>query len=213
MIIDSITEAIGRTPILRIDGQIHGLKNIDLYAKLEYLNPFGSLKDRTAYGLLQDEIDYIKEHGLTVIETSSGNTAKALQSICNINGIRFRTITNRIRVSESRSIIKYLGADILEVSKDVNTIERIEEIIAADHGKYFHTAQYSNNNNVKAHYETGREIYEDAGSIDYLFSVLGTSGSSRGITMYLKEKNPDLVSVVLFPRMIVIYPEFVHWQR
>lgn len=127
MLINKITDVIGKTPIIKIDPKIHGLSNIELYAKLEYLNPFGSLKDRTAYGMLQDSIDDIKNSKMSVIETSSGNTAKALQCICSINGIDFITVTNRIKVSESKNILKFLGTNVIEVSKDVNAVERIEK--------------------------------------------------------------------------------------
>ncbi len=195
MLIHNITEVIGRTPIIRIDPDIHGLKNINLYAKLEYLNPFGSLKDRTAYGMLKDNIDEIRNSGMSVIETSSGNTAKALQCICGINGIDFITVTNRIRVSESKNILQFLGTNVVEMPKGVNTVEKIEEMVAENPGKYFHTRQYSNKNNVKAHYETGREIFEDIGDVDYFISVLGTSGSSKGISDYLKEKNSRMMTI------------------
>ncbi|OFY44384.1 MAG: diaminopimelate epimerase [Bacteroidetes bacterium GWF2_40_14] len=195
MLINKITEIIGKTPIIKIDLKIHGLSNIELYAKLEYLNPFGSLKDRTAFGMLKESIDDIKRSGKSVIETSSGNTAKALQCICSINGIDFITVTNRIKVSESKNILKFLGTNVIEVSKDVNTVGRIEEMIAQQPDKYYHTSQYTNSRNVSSHFETGREIYEDIGKVDYFISVLGTSGSSMGISKILHEKNPEMLTV------------------
>ena len=194
-LISQITDLIGNTPIIKIDEKLHGLKGVELYAKLEYLNPFGSLKDRTAMGMLGDNLHEIASQGRRVIETSSGNTAKALQCICNVNGIGFTTVTNRIRVSESKNILKFIGTDIVEVSKDVNTVAMIEEMTLRDPSAYFHTTQYSNRKNIEAHNVTGDEIVEDIGKVDYFIHVLGTSGSGRGIAERLRVSNPHLKSV------------------
>ncbi len=194
-LISKITDLIGNTPIIKIDKKIHGLNSVELYAKLEYLNPFGSLKDRTALGMLRDNLQEISSQGRRVIETSSGNTAKALQCICNVNGIEFTTVTNRIRVSESRNILRFIGTDVMEVSKDVDTVAMIEEIILRDPSAYFHTTQYSNRKNIEAHKVTGDEILEDIGKVDYFIHVLGTSGSGKGIAERLKADNPLLKTV------------------
>ena len=194
-LISQITDLIGNTPIIKIDEKIHGLKGVELYAKLEYLNPFGSLKDRTAKGMLGDNLQEIASQGRRVIESSSGNTAKALQCICNVNGIGFTTVTNRIRVSESKNILKFIGTDIVEVSKDVNTVAMIEDMTLRDPSAYFHTTQYSNRKNIEAHNVTGDEIVEDIGRVDYFIHVLGTSGSGRGIAERLRASNPQLKSV------------------
>jgi len=194
-LISQITDLIGNTPIIKIDEKLHGLKGVELYAKLEYLNPFGSLKDRTAMEMLGENLHEIVSQGRRVIETSSGNTAKALQCICNVNGIGFTTVTNRIRVSESKNILKFIGTDIVEVSKDVNTVAMIEEMTLQDPSAYFHTTQYSNRKNVDAHKVTGDEILEDIGKVDYFIHVLGTSGSGRGISERLRAFNPQLKTV------------------
>jgi cysteine synthase B len=110
--------------------------------------------------MLQDNLQEISSQGRRVIETSSGNTAKALQCICNVNGIGFTTVTNRIRVSESKNILKFIGSDIVEVSKDVDTVAMIEEMTLRDPLAYFHTTQYSNRKNIEAHKVTGDEIFE-----------------------------------------------------
>ncbi|HBG25372.1 MAG: diaminopimelate epimerase [Bacteroidetes bacterium RIFOXYA12_FULL_40_10] len=194
-LISKITDLIGNTPIIKIDKKLHGLNNVELYAKLEYLNPFGSLKDRTALGMLRDSLQEISSQGRRVIETSSGNTAKALQCICNVNGIEFTTVTNRIRVSESRNILRFIGTDVMEVSKDVDTVAMIEEMILRDPSAYFHTTQYSNRKNIEAHKVTGNEILEDIGKVDYFIHVLGTSGSGRGIAQRLSADNNQLKTV------------------
>ncbi|PKO99102.1 MAG: diaminopimelate epimerase [Bacteroidetes bacterium HGW-Bacteroidetes-8] len=194
-LITKITDLIGNTPIIKIDKKLHGLNGVELFAKLEYLNPFGSLKDRTALGMLEENLQEIRQQGRRVIETSSGNSAKALQCICNVNGIGFTTVTNRIRVSESKNILRFIGTDIVEVSKDVNTVEMIEEMTLHAPSAYFHTTQYSNRKNIEAHNVTGEEILEDIGKVDYFIHVLGTSGSGKGIAERLKADNPLLKTV------------------
>ena len=205
MIINNITELIGNTPILKIDNKITGLKNINLFVKCELFNPFGSIKDRTAYALIKDEIADLKKNNKIVIESSSGNTAKALQVICSTFDIQFKTITNRIKIPEQKDILKLIGADIEELPglsecpdpTDPNDpITYINNIVTANSGKYYHTSQYTNLNNPKTHFEhTGKEIYNDLGQVDYFFGVLGTTGSTRGIVEYLLTKNPNLKKI------------------
>lgn len=92
---DSITEAIGNTPLVRIDPAVHGLRNIDLYAKLEMLNPFGSVKDRPAWHMARPHLEAATDAEGTVVELSSGNTAKALALLAGMHGVRFKSVTNR----------------------------------------------------------------------------------------------------------------------
>jgi len=205
MIVNNITELIGNTPILKIDNKITGLKNINLFVKCELFNPFGSIKDRTAYALVKDEIECIQKNNKTVIESSSGNTAKALQVICSIFNIPFKTITNRIKIPEQKDILKLVGAEIEELPglsecpdpTDPNDpITYINNIVTANPNTYFHTSQYTNLNNPKTHFEhTGKEIFDDLGHVDYFFGVLGTTGSTRGIVEYLLTKNPNLKKI------------------
>lgn len=203
MLYKNIKEMIGNTPLLEIDKKITGLENVELYVKCELFNPFGSVKDRTALALLQDEIKEAKEKDKIVIEASSGNTAKALKVLCSLENIRFKTVTNRIRVPETRDILKVLGTEIEELpglaecpdpSDPNDPVSYIERLVSDDE-KYFHTKQYTNMNNPKMHHKTGEEIYNDVGNIDYFFGTLGTTGHSRGITEYLTEKNSELKKI------------------
>lgn len=205
MLYKSVTELIGNTPLIEISKEITKLKNINVYAKCELYNPFGSLKDRAGYAMLKDEIQKLKENKMTVIESSSGNTAKALQIICSMNGIPFKTVTNRIKIPETKEILKVAGAEIEELPglsecpdpTDPNDpIAYIERIVSENPNKYYHTNQYTNLKNPKAHYEhTGKEIYDDLGKVDYFFGTLGTTGSSRGTIEYLLEKNKNLKKI------------------
>ena len=205
MLYKSVTELIGNTPLIEISKEITKLKNINVYAKCELYNPFGSLKDRAGYAMLKDEIQKLKENNMTVIESSSGNTAKAIQIICSMNGIPFKTVTNRIKIPETKEILKVAGAEIEELPglsecpdpTDPNDpVAYIERIVSENPNKYYHTNQYTNLKNPKVHYEhTGKEIYDDLGKVDYFFGTLGTTGSSRGTIEYLLEKNKNLKKI------------------
>ncbi|SCD76266.1 Pyridoxal-phosphate dependent enzyme, partial [Streptomyces sp. SolWspMP-sol7th] len=93
---DSILDTIGQTPLVRIDPAVHGLRSTELYAKLEFFNPFGSVKDRAAWGMARPALADAAERGAEVVELSSGNTAKALAVIASMHGLGFRSVTNRM---------------------------------------------------------------------------------------------------------------------
>lgn len=210
MLVKHVTELIGHTPLFEIPQEVHGLKNINLYAKLELLNPFGSVKDKSAWNVLKEDIENIKKEGKTVIESSSGNMAKAMQLVCSVYGVPFKIVTNRIKVREVKQILQLVGAEVDELPglsecpdpTDPNDpITFIEQIMSANPGKYFHTSQYTNEKNIHAHYHsTGTEIQKDldeagAGLVDYFVGGLGTTGSTRGSGTYLKEKNPEMKNI------------------
>ncbi|WP_279582540.1 pyridoxal-phosphate dependent enzyme [Fodinicola feengrottensis] len=185
MLYTDITELIGDTPLLLLDKRVHGLSNVDLYAKLEFLNPFGSVKDRVAWGMIRDDLADIVERGLTLIEASSGNTAKALQVLAGMRGLTLEVLTNRVKVPEVRDVLDVLGSKVQElpglsecpdptVPNDV--FSTIESIMAASPGAYYHASQYTNEKNVETHYrDTGSEIFADIGPVDFLFGGLGTT--------------------------------------
>ena len=200
MIAQSITDLIGNTPLLKISKKVHNLENIELYAKLELFNPWGSVKDRTAWGMLQPYLDELGEKD--IIESSSSNTAKALQMIASINGSKLKTITNRIRVQEAKDILTLIGAEIQEIPgksdcydpNDPNDpVVYIQKEIAQNKDKYIYSNQYFNDLNRKVHYDTtGKEIVDDIGGVDFLIGGLGTTGSILGVAERIKEDNPDL---------------------
>ncbi|HEY4383071.1 MAG TPA: pyridoxal-phosphate dependent enzyme [Ktedonobacteraceae bacterium] len=202
MLYQHITELIGNTPLLRIDPAVHQLPNVEVYAKLETYNPFGSLKDRVAWAMLQDEIAHIVEKQQTIIEFSSGNTGKALAVLASLYGINYETITNRIKVPEVHDLLRLMGASIevlpgMSECPDPNDpndpLSYLEQKVHANPSHYFHTDQYRNTKNYQTHYEhTGREIFADLGNVDYFFGALGTAGSTRGVSTFLKEHNADL---------------------
>ncbi|MEU8898570.1 pyridoxal-phosphate dependent enzyme [Nocardia sp. NPDC048505] len=209
---DHITELIGNTPLLRLDPAVHGLAGVELYAKLESHNPFGSVKDRVAWAMIRDELGRLEAGGQRLIEASSGNTAKALRVLGALHGVGLRAVTNRIKVTEVRELLHLLGTEIVELPglsecpdpttpNDVYSV--IEATMAAEPGVYHHPSQYTNEKNVEAHCQgTGREIHEDLAAdgiarVDYLIGGLGTTGSSRGAATYLRKHNPELRTVAV----------------
>jgi cysteine synthase/rhodanese-related sulfurtransferase len=205
MLYDHITDLIGDTPLLRLDPAVHGLAGVSLYAKLESWNPFGSVKDRVAWAMIADDLPEIVRRGQTIVEASSGNTAKALQVLAAMHGLGVRAFTNRVKVGEVRDVLQLLGTDVQELpglsecpdpSAPNDVFTTIEKLMAATPGAYVHPSQYTNERNVEAHYRgTGREIHDDIGPVDYLFGGLGTTGSTRGAATYLQEQNPAMRTV------------------
>ncbi|MEV6305646.1 pyridoxal-phosphate dependent enzyme [Actinoplanes sp. NPDC051861] len=203
MRVDDITEAIGETPLLRIDPAVHGLRNIDLYAKLELLNPFGSLKDRAAWSMVRPLLAGAAERGDTVVELSSGNTAKALALIAGMHGLPFKSVTNRMRIPEIKDLLLLLGAEIdelpgrsecLDPSDTDDPLTRMYQVLNESTAGFVHTDQYFNELNAEAHLNgTGPEIIKDLDGTapDYFIACVGTAGSSTGVARALRRYNPD----------------------
>lgn len=205
MLYSDITELIGNTPLLRLDPGKVGLEGVELYAKLEFCNPFGSVKDRIAWGMIRDDLPEITSRGQTLIEASSGNTAKALQVLAAMHGIRLRVLTNRTKVPEVRDVLELLGGELEElpglsecpdptVPNDV--FSTIEKLMAENPGAFYHTSQYTSPRNLRTHHDTtGQEIFDDIGPVDFLFGGLGTTGSTRGAASRLRTVSPRLQTI------------------
>ncbi len=202
MIIEDITEAIGGTPLLKLPAKLTQLKNIDLYGKLEFLNPFGSVKDRIAWGILGPELGEITSKGQGIIENSSGNTAKAMAVLALRAGVPFKLVSAMVKVKETKEILKLLGVELEEISgvrdcynpNDPNDPHYvIAREVAKSEGKLFFPAQFTNPANPKTHQQTtAKEIIADLGQVDYVCSGLGTAGSTLGLAEGLKRANPAL---------------------
>lgn len=210
MIVDRMTDLIGNTPLLKLDPAVTGLKNIDLYAKMEMLNPFGSVKDRTAWGMVRDDLGMIKANDMTIYENSSGNTAKSLQAIAGVHGIKFRLVSALAKVEEQKQVLQILGSEIEEIAgasdcfdpSDSNDPQYlIERTAKGQPGKIYFPSQFTNEKNPAYHEETtAQEIIDDLGSVDYFFGSLGTTGSTLGISRRLQQVNPDLQTAAIVPR-------------
>jgi cysteine synthase B len=205
MIIENMTDLIGNTPMLKISSEVTGLKNIDLYAKLEMLNPFGSVKDRTAWAMIKDDLAEIKAKNMTIYENSSGNTAKSLIAVAGMNGVKFRLVSALQKVEEQKQVMQILGAEIEEIAgasdcfdpSDNNDPQYLIERTARSRpGEVFFPSQFTNPKNPQYHHDTtAEEILNDLGPVDYFFGGLGTTGSSMGIDL-LPKFSPDLSRVL-----------------
>ncbi|MFD3595113.1 pyridoxal-phosphate dependent enzyme [Nocardia sp. NPDC058640] len=210
MVYNHITELIGNTPLLRLDPAVHGLPDVDLYAKLESHNPFGSVKDRVAWAMIRDDLDTVAAGGQSFIEASSGNTAKALRVLGALHGVPLRAVTNRIRVGEVRQLLQLLGTEIVELpglsecpdphaADDVSAV--IDQTTSQAPDRWFHPSQYTNERNIAAHHDgTGTEIASDLAQagitdLDYLIGGLGTTGSTRGTATALLPQHPGLRTI------------------
>ncbi|MDA0565254.1 pyridoxal-phosphate dependent enzyme [Streptomonospora sp. S1-112] len=201
---DSITDAIGDTPLVRIAPEVHGLRNIDLYAKLEMLNPFGSVKDRAAWNMARPRIADAQARGATVVELSSGNTAKALAVIAGMHGLRFKSVTNRMRVPEIKDLLLLLGAEIEELPGQTECLDpgladdpltAVHRELTAMGDAHLHTDQYFNERNTEAHAAgTGPEIIADLDgrAPDWFVACVGTAGSSTGVARVLRAHDPGV---------------------
>lgn len=204
-IYQSVDELIGKTPIMEL-GNIereYGLQG-KILAKLEYLNPTGSVKDRAAKTM----IDEAEKKGLitadsVIIEPTSGNTGIGLASVGAARGYRVIIVMPDTMSEERRILMKAYGAELVltEGSKGMaGAIAKAEEL-AAEIPHSFIPQQFSNPDNAKAHYETtGVEIWEDTeGKADIFVAGVGTGGTLTGTAKYLKEKNPDIKIVAVEP--------------
>ena len=208
MIYERITDLIGNTPLLKIPPEVHGLKNIDLYAKLEMMNPFGSVKDRIAWAMIQDDIEEIKAKGQTIFENSSGNTAKALQAIAGTYGVKTKLVTSLAKVEVVKEIVLMLGAEIEEIMggsecfdpNDPNDPQYlIAKMVKEDPDKVYFSSQFTNPKNPDVHYRTtGKEIVDDLGHVDYFFGGLGTSGSTLGVAKRLEKKTIQILLLLVY---------------
>lgn len=201
MIVERMTDLVGNTPLLKIPADFHGLKNIDLYAKLEMMNPFGSVKDRIGWGMIKDDIEQLRATSQTIFENSSGNTAKALCAVAASYGVKFKLVSAIAKVRETKDFLRLMGAEIEEFAaasdcfdpNDPNDPQFLIEKAVREHPGTIHfPSQFTNPANPQAHYETtGREIIDDLGHVDYFIAGLGTTGSTLGIARRLRETNPD----------------------
>ena len=201
----SADQLIGRTPLLELTHleQEYGLK-AKLYAKLEYFNPAGSVKDRVAKMMLDDAE---KEGKLTkdsvIIEPTSGNTGIGLASVAAARGYRIIIVMPDTMSVERRQLMKAYGAGLVlsEGAKGMKGAIAKANELAEEIPNSFIPGQFVNPSNPKVHYETtGPEIWEDTeGKVDYFVAGVGTGGTVTGVGKYLKEKNPAVKVVAVEP--------------
>ena len=203
---ESALELIGGTPLLKLNGYSKkaGVENATILAKLEYLNPAGSVKDRVALSMIEDAEKSGKlKPGATIIEPTSGNTGIGIASVAAAKGYKaILTLPDTMSV-ERRNLLKAYGAEIVltEGAKGMKAaIAKAEELNKEIEGSVI-LAQFDNPANPKAHKETtGPEIWEQTdGKVDFFVAGVGTGGTLTGVGEFLKEKNPNVKIVAVEP--------------
>lgn len=202
---DKITDLIGGTPILKLNNYI-ALNELpaNIYAKLEYFNPAGSVKDRIAKAMIDDaEAKGALKPGAVIIEPTSGNTGIGLAAVAASKGYRIILTMPETMSVERRNLLKAYGAELVltDGAKGMKgAIAKAEEFAQQIEGGFI-PSQFTNSANPTAHFNTtGPEIWEDTdGKVDIFVAGVGTGGTVSGVGKYLKSKNPNVKVVAVEP--------------
>ena len=201
----SVIDLIGGTPLVRLRTFGADLPGIELYAKAEFQNPGGSVKDRAAASILREakRAGRLRE-GVTILDATSGNTGIAYAMISAACGYRLKLCMPANVTPERTRMLKAYGAELVLTDPMEGTDGAIREarrLFAADPQRYFYADQYNNDANWRAHYETtGPEIIEQTeGRVTHFVAGLGTSGTFMGVGRRLREFNPDIQLISVQP--------------
>lgn len=205
MIYKNITEAIGRTPLVELSALKKRLNlKSNIYAKVEFTNPGGSIKDRVALKMIED----YQKHGVlnkntVIIEPTSGNTGIGLALVCAAFGYKLKIIMPDNMSRERIMLMKAYGAEVILTDGSLGmqgAIDKAKELQASIPDSII-AGQFENLSNPEAHYmTTGPEIYKDTeGRVDILVCGVGTGGTISGSGKYLKEQNPKIKVVAIEP--------------
>ncbi|MGD8605686.1 MAG: cysteine synthase family protein [Myxococcales bacterium] len=202
---DSIVEAVGNTPLVRLRSLEKEAPGVKLYLKLEYTNPGGSVKDRPARQMMLDAIeDGRLTHDKILIDATSGNTGVAYSLFGAAMGYRIQLVMPS-NVSQARKdITQAFGTEIIysdPMEGSDGAIRKVRALVAAEPDRYFYADQYSNPSNPRAHYlGTGREILDQVGDeITHFVAGLGTSGTCMGTTRRLREHTRKIECIAVEP--------------
>lgn len=202
---DKITDLIGGTPILKLNNYIAlNEPPANIYAKLEYFNPAGSVKDRIAKAMIDDaEAKGALKPGAVIIEPTSGNTGIGLAAVAASKGYRIILTMPETMSVERRNLLKAYGAELVltDGAKGMKgAIAKAEELAQQIEGGFI-PSQFTNSANPTAHFNTtGPEIWEDTdGKVDIFVAGVGTGGTVSGVGKYLKSKNPNVKVVAVEP--------------
>jgi cysteine synthase len=197
--------AVGNTPLIRLNS-FSDQTGCEILGKAEFLNPGGSVKDRAALFMIEDaEARGLLKPGGTVVEGTAGNTGIGLAHICNAKGYKCLIVIPDTQSQEKMDALRVLGAEVRAVPavpyKDPNNYVRLSGRLAAETENAVWANQFDNLANRIAHYETtGPEIWAQTdGKIDAWVASTGTGGTYAGVALYLKEKNPNIKTVLADP--------------
>ena len=202
-IYQNILDGIGNTPLIRMKKTTQNVKP-EIFAKLEYFNPMGSVKDRIAKYMIEkaEEEGRIKP-GDTIIDNSSGNTALGLAMVCSVKGYKVKMVVRDNLSMEKVKFLKAMNVELVFVdhSLDPNSPDSYNNItprIVQETQGGYHFDQHNNRENNEAHYHTtGPEIWDQMeGRIDYIVAGIGTGGTICGIAKFLKQKDPKVKEIM-----------------
>ncbi|RAQ40743.1 cysteine synthase A [Arthrospira sp. O9.13F] len=198
-------EAVGNTPLIRLNS-FSDETGCEILGKAEFLNPGGSVKDRAALYIIEDaEKKGLLKPGGTVVEGTAGNTGIGLAHICNAKGYKCVIVIPETQSVEKMEALRTLGAEVRAVPavpyKDPNNYVKLSGRLAAEMDNAIWANQFDNLVNREAHYQTtGPEIWSQTdGKIDAWVAATGTGGTFAGVSLFLKEKNPNIKTVVADP--------------
>ncbi|MCK5311038.1 MAG: cysteine synthase A [Desulfobacteraceae bacterium] len=200
MLTDNIIDLIGNTPLIQ-------LKNENILAKAEFLNPGGSLKDRVAVAMIEGaKRDGLLNDDSIIVEPTSGNTGIGIAMVGRLKGYKVKIVMPENMSIERQKIIKAFGAELILTPADQNiegAVKRAMEIAASD-PNVFVPQQFENPDNPRVHYEeTARELWrQTTGEIDCFVSGVGSGGTLQGIGKFLKERKPDVKLVAVEPKNV-----------
>jgi cysteine synthase A len=198
--VKTVLDLIGNTPMLRIDNLLSG----PIFAKAEFLNPGGSVKDRIAKNLIEcAERDGTLKPGMIIVEATSGNTGIGIAMVGKLKGYKVVIVMPESMSEERKKIIRALGAELVATpaSKSIKgAVDKVDELLRRN-DKIWRVDQFNNPNNPDAHYTTtGPEIWEQMeGKVDAFVAGVGSGGTLQGVGRFLKEKNPKIKLVAVEP--------------
>jgi cysteine synthase A len=202
MLVNSIMEAVGSVPLIRLSKMSSG----NVFAKAEFLNPGGSIKDRVAKHIVESaEKEGKLSPGMIIIEATSGNTGIGLCLAGVQKGYRAICVMPENVSEERRKIIQAFGGEIISTPAEEGLsgcLKRTREITQSEPKRYFLVNQFANPHNPETHYmQTGPEIWHDLnGEIDFLVAGVGSGGTLQGIGQFLKEQKPEVKVVAVEPK-------------
>ena len=203
--IESVVEAVGNTPLLRLRKVAGGAPDVDVYAKLEFANPGGSVKDRPALRMMQDALaDGRLTRDKILIDSTSGNTGVAYSIFGAALGVKVRLVMPSNVSRPRKDIARAFGTEIIfsdPMEGSDGAIRKVRAVVAENPDLYFYPDQYANPSNPQAHYDgTGREILEAVGDrITHFVAGLGTTGTMMGTTRRLKEHSRPIRCIAVEP--------------
>jgi S-sulfo-L-cysteine synthase (O-acetyl-L-serine-dependent) len=201
----TITELVGNTPLLRIRLFEESFPDLEIYAKAEWFNPGGSVKDRAALAMIEDgERRGVLTHERVIVDSTSGNTGIAYALLGAAKGYRVRLVMPSNVSDERKQLVAAYGAEVVfsdGMEGSDGAIRMVREMIAAEPDCYFYPDQYNNPANALAHYNgTAREILQQTGGrVTHFVAGLGTTGSFVGTARRLKEHDPKIQAIAVQP--------------